>query len=75
MITYRRDGLKNYLKNDWIIKVLNENMSDEEKEIRTNKWLSEMDNKRMIYADVYGDILRGEQRNARVLDVGGESTL
>ena len=31
-----------------------------------------MDNKRMIYADVYGDILRNELgKNTRVLDVGG----
>lgn len=30
-----------------------------------------MDNKRMIYADVYGDILKGDHRGKKVLDVGG----
>ena len=55
MITYRKEMLKKYLNNDWILDMLRESMSENEKDIRTNKWLVEMDNKRMIYADVYGD--------------------
>lgn len=72
MITYHKEDLSRYMQNDWIMSMLTSNMSDEEKSIRTNKWLYEMDNKRMIYADVYGDIIRGNvDKGTRVLDVGG----
>ncbi len=72
MITYHKEELDTYLQNDWILGLLDLNMQSEEKEIRTNKWLYEMDNKRMIYADVYGDILRDEVgKETRVLDIGG----
>lgn len=72
MITYHKNDLEEYLKNDWILDMINNCASENEKTIRTNKWLFEMDNKRMIYADVYGDILRGEVgSDTSVLDVGG----
>ena len=72
MVTYRIKELNKYLENDWICKMLRDNMSEEEKDIRTNKWLYEMNNKRMIYADVYGDILCGIlPKTYKVLDVGG----
>ena len=75
MITYHDEDLRKYLENDWILKILEESMTDDERSIRTNKWLYEMDNKRMIYADVYGDILREKiSDNLRVLDVGGGVT-
>jgi len=72
MVTYTNDILKKYMKNDWIYNLLLKNMTVGEENIKTNKWLIEMDNKRLIYADVYGDILRGEtDSELKVLDVGG----
>ena len=61
------------MKNDWILQLLKDEMNADEELIRTNKWLLEMDNKRMIYADVYGDFLHTEEKSERksVLDVGG----
>lgn len=73
MKTYTKANLEEYNQNDWILKMIQENMVQEEEIIRTNKWLQEMDNKRMIYADVYGDILLNK-KEARVLDVGGGYT-
>ena len=70
MRTYTNTDLEEYLKNDWIKDFINHHIDDREREIRTNQWLSNMDNKRLIYADVYGDILR-EKSSKKVLDVGG----
>lgn len=70
MKTYTQTDLAEYNQNDWILKMLKENTVQEEVEIRTNKWLREMDNKRMIFADVYGDILLNK-KEVRVLDIGG----
>ena len=72
MITYTNDMLKDYMKNDWVYDLLLKNMISGEEIIKTNKWLIEMDNKRLIYADVYGDILKGKtDPRLKVLDVGG----
>ena len=72
MKNYTRKDLDEYLKNDWILDLMKKHdEGGEEREIRTNQWLFDMDNKRMIYSDVYGDILRGECIGKRVLDVGG----
>lgn len=62
--------LEQYLENDWIMDMIKENVNEEERQIRTNQWLMDMDNKRLIYADVYGDILK-EKMGKRILDVGG----
>lgn len=70
MKTYTETDLEEYLKNDWVMALLRQNSNEQEKEIRTNQWLMDMDNKRLIYADVYGDILR-EKTSIKVLDVGG----
>lgn len=69
MVVYSEEMLHEYLKDDWILKMMDEVMSAEEKEIRTNQWLYEMEPKRLIYADVYGDLLKTGGK--RVLDVGG----
>lgn len=66
MRTYTNTDLEEYLKNDWIKDFINHHIDDREREIRTNQWLSNMDNKRLIYADVYGDILR-EKSSKKVL--------
>lgn len=70
MRTYTNIDLEEYLRNDWVMDLLNQHINEQEKEIRTNQWLMNMDNKRLIYADVYGDILR-EKSERKVLDVGG----
>lgn len=70
MIIYDKAMLDNYLQNDWIAMMIENNMVAGEDSIRTNQWLREMDNKRMIYADMYGDLLV-KQTGKRVLDVGG----
>ena len=71
MKIYQEHDLKEYIKNDWILKLLIENMNEQEKSIRTNQWMLEMENKRAIYADVYGDILINKNENMSVLDIGG----
>lgn len=81
MKLYTNHHLQEYLRNDWI---LDEMQLIENKvgsplvggvEIRTNSWLKTMDNKRMIYADVYGDLLMAhnnkDSERTKVLDVGG----
>lgn len=73
MKLYTKDMLENYLRNDWILDLLRELESDEDKAFRTHAWLKEMDNKRMIYADVYGDLLT-RPSGLKVLDVGGGYT-
>ena len=70
MKTYTKADLKEYLRNDWIIELMRQNSNEQEQEIRTNQWLMNMDNKRLIYADVYGDILHKKTKR-RVLEVGG----
>lgn len=70
MITFNQEQLKTYLIDDWILRMLGEYEVQGEKEIRTNQWLKDMDNKRLIYSVVYGDLLRGKS-GKKVLDVGG----
>lgn len=65
--------LDEYKKNDWILDILNKEEEEEDKKVRTHQWLKEMDNKRMIYADVYGDLLN-DSSDLSVLDVGGAYT-
>lgn len=72
MKTYYSKDVEMYMENDWIAKMLHDNTSVDEKLIRTDSWLVEMENKRMIYADVYGDLLT--KGNYKVLDVGGGYT-
>lgn len=72
MKIYRKSDLENYCLNDWILELLHRYMSSADDNIRTNQWLLEMDNKRMIYGDLYGDILKGEiDKKTSILDVGG----
>ena len=71
MKIYGEDDLIAYMQKDWIADMVAQYVIADEKKIRTQEWLATMDNKRMIYADMYGDLLRGEKKGARVLDVGG----
>lgn len=72
MKIYKYEDVEKYLENDWILEKIKQNECDEEKEIRTHKWISQMENKRAIYEDVYGDILCADAKSCKkVLDVGG----
>ena len=71
MKIYSKNDLSEYMKNDWILDLLNKLEIEQEKDIRTNIWLKEMDNKRMIFSDVYGDFINNSNKKIRVLDVGG----
>ena len=69
MKTYTQKDLDSYMRNDWIREMMDKNALPWESSVRTNEWLYSMDNKRCIYADVYGDILQG--RGGKILDTGG----
>ncbi len=70
MKTFNDLDVKEYMKDDWILHLLQKEANAEENEIRTNIWMNQMENKRMVYANVYGDLLR-EKSGRRVLDIGG----
>lgn len=70
MKIYNDRDVQNYKSNDWILELMLHSIEEEERFITTNRWLLEDINKRMIYADVYGDILR-ERTKSKILDVGG----
>lgn len=72
MKIYTHKDVEEYMKNDWILDQLRQYERAGEKEIRTHRWLLEMENKRTIYADVYGDFLQNDMKEQKsVLDVGG----
>lgn len=67
---YNENNLKDYLKNDWILDLLKNEEDEWSKSFRSHIWLTEMDNKRMIYGSIYGDLLQNKD-NKKILDVGG----
>lgn len=67
---YTDKDLQAYLKNDWILDMLKHEEDELNKDFRSHVWLTEMPNKRMIYADIYGEYLQNKS-DTRVLDVGG----
>lgn len=71
MKIYKRRDLDVYLENDWILEKINRCENPHEQVVRTNQWLKEIEAKRMIYADVYGDFLQKENHSLKILDVGG----
>jgi len=69
MKIYTTTDLENYMKDDWIYKLL-----DPSHPGQSNKWLLELPVKRMIWADMYGDLLNCDSK--KILDIGGgHSTL
>lgn len=66
MKIYCEDDLHRYMREDWIADMLEKHVMEDEKIVRTQEWLSTMDNKRMIYADMYGDLLKEENKSRRV---------
>lgn len=76
MVIYTSNMLENYLKNDWILEMMLMEEKEEDKSVRTHQWLKTMDNKRLIFSHVYGDILEqaGCEIKNKILDVGGGYT-
>lgn len=69
MKTYHKSDLDIYMENDWIYKMLVEAKGEDNN--RYDEWLYQIEAKRMIYADVYGDILVPSGQKKRVIDIGG----
>lgn len=63
-------SLAEYRKNDWIATLLSQNEEPRDKAFASHRWLTESPAKRMIFNELYGDLLAGERRHT-VLDIGG----
>lgn len=64
---YTSKDLDQYLKNDFILEKLREYPQDNI--FKSQKWLLDIPAKRMIYADVYGDLLK--TKGKKILDIAG----
>jgi hypothetical protein len=64
---YTKKDLERYVQDDFISVELREHPEDDS--FMSQRWLLDIPAKRMIYADVYGELLRTTGK--RVLDVGG----
>lgn len=67
MKIYTKKDLDEYLKNDYILEKLKS--YKEFDDFTSQQWLLDMPAKRMIYHDIYGDLLA--KKNKKILDVGG----
>ena len=63
-----------YLRDDVILRLLDEHSHEGDEAFTTQRWLRDSGPKRCIYRELYGDLLDGSRRGARVLDVGGGYT-
>ena len=64
---YSKQDLENYLKDDWILREIKKYPEDDI--FMSQKWLFDIPAKRMIYADVYGDLLK--TKGKKILDIAG----
>ncbi|MEM9404634.1 MAG: class I SAM-dependent methyltransferase [Acidobacteriota bacterium] len=69
MKIYRRSDLESYEPHDWLLERLTVEARGNDADYTTHKWLLDSLPKRMIFADLYGDLL--DCRGLRVLDIGG----
>ena len=60
--------------NDYIADYLALNTDLREQELGWNRWLSESPIKRLIFHDIYGDLLAPSEKKRNILDVGGGVT-
>ncbi|PIR41631.1 MAG: hypothetical protein COV31_00115 [Candidatus Yanofskybacteria bacterium CG10_big_fil_rev_8_21_14_0_10_46_23] len=67
MKIYTKTDLEKYLKDDVILKKLQEYPYDSE--FPSHQWLLDMQAKRLIYHDIYGELLNSKGK--KILDVGG----
>ncbi len=64
---YNKQDLEKYLQDDTLLELLKQYSQYEQ--ISSHKWLVDMPAKRMIFNDLYGDLLKTHGK--KVLDVGG----
>jgi cell fate (sporulation/competence/biofilm development) regulator YmcA (YheA/YmcA/DUF963 family) len=67
MKMYTKKDLEEYLKNDFILSELGK--YPEDATCTSHTWLLDLPEKRIIYADVYGDLLKTSGK--KILDIGG----
>lgn len=67
MKVYSKKDLKEYLKDDWVLERLKKYPQDTI--FASHQWLLDLSEKRLIYADIYGDLFKS--RGKKILDVGG----
>lgn len=65
---YTKEDLDKYMEDDYIIKMINS--TPECDLFASQRWLKQMPAKRMIYSDVYGNLLKS--RGQRILDIGSD---
>ena len=71
----RRLGCKDldaYLSDDWIAGLADASATDADCDLTCHRWLADSPAKRLVYSELYGDLLHGEGQ--RVLDIGGGLT-
>ena len=69
MKLYRQIDLDRYMNDDWLLGRLDAEAKDQDAGYTTHRWLVDSPPKRMIFGDLYGDLL--DSTGLRVLDVGG----
>lgn len=70
MKVFNSNDVESYLQHDWIMEILQDTLEKDDIEVIMNEWLMSDVNKRMVCAEVYGDILT-KMQNKKVLDIGG----
>lgn len=68
MRRFGKEDLEAYLADDWVAALM-ETANEDDRRLTGHRWLAESPAKRMAFADLYGDLLRGDGQ--RILDVGG----
>jgi len=70
---YTQKDLDSYLARDSISSWLAANTTEKEEKLGCNKWLTTTPIKRLIFNDIYANLL-GEERGKNILDIGGGVT-
>ncbi len=73
---YSPEDLQEYMQGDRIKSLMGECSDPQDTRLVCQQWLENMPAKRMIFDDLYGDLLfsKHENRNTKVIDVGGGLT-
>lgn len=74
MLLVGKDHLEDYLKNDYILKALNNCSYKIDNSFISYKWLIDSPPKRLIYDKIYSDLLNTSQDKLNILDIGGGYT-
>ena len=74
MKLYTKETQAQYMQNDWVLRLQQEMEQPIDAQFRVQQWHKEITAKRMIYSDLYGDLVDIRSGGARVLDIGGGYT-